>query len=78
MLSSVYVLYSCASEKLHFKAKATSKKSGLTTHSLLLQGRRWEASLSQEDFEQEWAHYNAVTCDPTAYWSPATLHPPPP
>lgn len=47
------------------------------THSLL-QGRRWEASLSQEDPQQEWTDYNAVTCDPITYWRPATLHPPAP
>lgn len=42
----------------------------------LLQGRCWEASLSQENSQQEWAHYNAVTCDQVTYWSPAALHPP--
>lgn len=66
--------YLCASEKLHCEGKATSKTNWMTLS--LLQGGRWEASLSQENSQQERAHYNAVPCDPTTYWSPATLHPP--
>lgn len=56
----------------------SNQQSKMTAHTLpLLQSRCWEAALSQENFEQKRADYNAVTCDPITHWGPAALNPPP-